>query len=106
VADQAHAGRKTREVELERVGAMQRQPGGREARGERCGEVAVDFDRLEFARALDERRGERTLARADLDQEILRRRRHRIDDPRKDARVVQEMLAEAFTWSVRDRSQA
>src|SRR5258706_8842913 len=96
VAHQAHAGRKTREVELERVGAMHRQLGWREARGKRRGEIAIDLDRLELARPLDEPRGQPALAGADLDQEIIRRWRDCVDDARQHTRVVQEMLTETL----------
>src|SRR3954463_15438104 len=103
VAHETHAGRKPRKVELERVGAMHRQLRGTEARGQRRGEIAIDLDGLELARPLDERRGERALAGADLDQEIIRRRRYGVDDAGQYTRVMQEMLAEPLTRSVRAR---
>ena len=106
VAHQAQAGGKAREVELERVRAVHGQPEGRKARGERRGEIAVELDRFELARALDQRAGERALAGPDLHQEIVGRRRNRIDDAREHARVVEEMLAEPLTRPMRGRWQA
>src|SRR5207302_158744 len=103
VADDTHAGRKAREVELERIGFVDRetrhfaQPGG---------EVAVDLDRMQLARALDQRRAERALAGADLDDAFAGPRRDGIDDAREHLALVQEMLPESLTRAMRARWQA
>ena len=106
VADDAQAGWEAREIELERVGTVDGQLERRKARRQLGGEIAIDFDGLELAGALDERRGERALAGADLDQKIARRGSDGVDDARSHARVMQEMLPEPLTGSVRGRWQA
>jgi hypothetical protein len=101
VAHQPQPVAKRGEVELQRVGAVHRQALRREFREQARGEIPVDLDRLEPAHALEQQASERALARADLDQHVVRLRRDRVDDSRQHPPVVQEVLSEALTRPVR-----
>ena len=77
-----------------------------DASAARGGEVAVDLDRLQPRGARGERPRQHALAGADLDDEIVRGRRHRLDDAPRHRGVVQEMLAEPLTRPMRACAQA
>jgi hypothetical protein len=64
-------------------------------------EVAIDFDRGDVRTARDQLRGERPLPRPDLEDAIARLGIERIDDPREDPGIGEEVLAETFARSVR-----
>ena len=64
--------------------------------GQRNDQVAVEFDDGQFAVAVEQRIGDGTLPRADLDQALAGLRIHRPHDAVDDAVVVQEVLAQAL----------
>jgi hypothetical protein len=70
--------------------------------GERLEEVAVEFDRGQFADPVEQRNRQRTLARADLDQAIARPRVDGQHDPVDHRAVVQEILAQVFLGARRE----
>ncbi len=104
VADDAHAGRQAREVEFERIGAMDGQRW--ELLLKARGEIAIDLDRLDHAGGGDERRGEHPFAGANLHEVIGLLRRDRVQDLLQHASLVQEVLAETLTRAMRARLQA
>ena len=61
---------RAREVELERVGFVQRQLRRGERRSEACGEVAIDFDGRNMSCARDQSRRKRREPRADFDDVV------------------------------------
>jgi len=71
------------------------------ARAQRLDKIAVEFDRRELARRLQQREGQRAFAGPDLDDAIARAWRYRLDDAAKDVPVVQEVLTEALLRGVR-----
>ena len=62
----------------------------------------IDLDRIDVAGALDQRARQRGLAGADFDDRLAGPGINRIDNARNDARIVQEVLAEAFACPVSD----
>ena len=94
VADDAQVGAERCVVELERVGFVQRERGGREVRAQARREVAVDLDRGHVSGARDELAGQRGEPRPDLDDPVARLRRDRIDDAADVVRIGQEVLPE------------
>jgi len=101
VADDAQLSAQRCEVERQRIGDVQRQPLRRELGSERSGEIAVDFDDGQAAGPGQQRPGQRTQPRADLDEVLASLRCDRVDDARDVMRIGQEMLAEAFARAVR-----
>jgi hypothetical protein len=63
--------------------------------------IAIDLDRPHVARALDQRARKRCLTGPDFDDGLSGPRIDRIDDSCHDAPVMQEILAEALTCSMR-----
>ena len=61
------------------------------------GKVAVDFNDVQIFGALEQRPCERAASGADLYDALAARRRNGVDDSADDARIVQEVLAEALT---------
>ena len=93
VADQAAAFRDERaEVDRERVGADDLDVRGR-VRGEGVREPRVDLDRDHAGRAPRERQRERSPARADLEEHLVRGRRDRAQQL-LDRRLAKEVLPE------------
>ena len=80
-----------REIDVEDVGLDDVEP-GRAAQPR--GQVAIELDDRERAAALEQRTGQRTPARADLDEGLTASRIDRIDDPVEHRSVDQEVLAE------------
>src|SRR3954469_19892089 len=101
VAHDAHAARENRVVELERVGLVDLEFGGKP----RC-EIAIDLDDFEVWRFLEKQAAEDAFAGPDLDDEIFRRWLNRVDDLLQDPRIVEKMLAEPLTRTVQARWQA
>ena len=64
--------------------------------GERRDQVAVELDHGEFAMAIEQREGDRALARADFDEPVAGLRVHRLHDLADDPLLVQEVLAEVL----------
>ena len=56
--------------------------------------MAVDLDRCELRHACQQPASQRPLSGTDFDDGIVRLGRNRIDDPRENARIVQEVLPE------------
>ena len=77
------SGRKRREIELERVGLVQRELRRRERLAQPGGQVAVDFDGGDVAGALDQPAGERGQPRPDLDDVLAAARIDGVDDARR-----------------------
>jgi hypothetical protein len=101
VADDAQLSAQRCEVECQRIGDVQRQPLRRELGSERSGEIAIDFDDSQAAGLGQQRPGQRTQPRADLDEMLASLRRDRLDDARDVMRIGQEMLAESLARAVR-----
>jgi len=101
VADDAQLSAQRCEVERQRIGDVQRQPLRRELGSERSGEIAVDFDDGQAAGPGQQRPGQRTQPRADLDEVLASLRRDRLDDAPDVVRIGQEMLAESLARAVR-----
>ena len=76
VADEPHAGREPGEVEVERVGLVHDDAFVFQARGE----IAVELDHFDPACPFKQSPRKRPFARADLDDEVVLRRRERIDN--------------------------
>ncbi len=101
VADDAQRSRgERRPVELQCVGFDQGQLVRRELLAQPGGEIAIDLDGGDVARAPDEFARQRGLPGADLDDRLVLARLDRIDDPLDHAPVMQEVLAEALARAV------
>jgi len=70
---------------------------------ERNDEVAVELDGRQLAAGAQQRQRERALAGPDLDEPVAGLRSDRLDDAAQDARIVQEVLAEALAPRGADR---
>src|SRR5437588_6054377 len=92
VADDAQVAAERCEVEFECIGDVHRESIGREFGDHPGGEVAIDLDDGETAYALKQRPRERTKARADLDEVVVRVQMQRGDDPIDVMPIDQEML--------------
>src|ERR1019366_4192554 len=80
-----------------RVGFTQRPVRlGGQARAQRCGQIAIDLNRIELSGRRQQARGQRALTRADLAGGIAPLQSDRGDDARDDGRIMQEMLAKAL----------
>ena len=86
---------------------MDREPAvARGSRLEQRTDVPVQLDRLEPAGPLQQRYRERAASGTDLDQPVPRPGSDRRHDPGDDARIVQEVLAEALARPMSHRSAA
>jgi hypothetical protein len=86
VAHDAQVRGKRREIELERIGLMERELRRRERFTEPAGEIAVDFYGGDVTRAFDQTARQRGQPRPDLDEVLAWPRVDGVDDAR---RVVQ-----------------
>src|SRR2546430_1583295 len=91
IPDHANAGRKAREVEVERIGLVHGYFSGEFAIQLR-GEIAIELDDLELADSRQQRPRQRALSWADFDEEIGSLGSKGIDETRQHAGIVQEML--------------
>jgi hypothetical protein len=69
-------------------------------------EVAIDLDNFEISGFFQYQAGQRAFARSDLYDEVVRVGPDGSDDFLQDPWIVEEVLAESLTRSVRARSQA